>query len=253
MPVPGGQERRPDVASTRTEQQIHLFLDFDGTITVQDTGDELFRTFGAFEPVHTQLLNGEFSVREYYDRSVVLLREHEPSVIRAWAMTMEVDPGFSSLIAFCRTHQITPHIVSDGFDLYINAILQREGVTDIAVHCNQLMLDEGRWTAEYPGASESCSCFCASCKRNRIISALREQDLAIYVGDGRSDRCAAEHCDVVFAKHQLASWCTEQRIPHHPFRTLSDVQRILATKLVAIELRPRRQAFLARQRAVIAE
>lgn len=253
MPVPGGQERRPDVAFTRIDRQIHLFLDFDGTITVKDTGDELFKTFGSFEPVHSQLLNGEFDVREYYRRSAALLRAQDPEAIHAWAQTMEVDPGFVSLISWCRANNITPHVVSDGFDVYIDTILHREGITDIIVHCNRLTKDDGRWTPEFPGATESCTCFCASCKRNRIIEALGEHDLAIYVGDGRSDRCAAEHCDVIFAKRHLAAWCTEQRLPHHPFRTFHDVQRILAVKQVNGELRPRRQAVLARQRAVVAE
>lgn len=241
------------MASTPTDRNLHLFLDFDGTITVEDTGDRLFQTFGSFEPVHTQLLNGEFSVREYYVRSVALLRERDPAQIKAWALTMAVDPGFTSLLSWCRTQQIIPHIVSDGFDIYINPILQREGISDVAVHCNRLTSNDGRLTAVFPGATESCSCFCASCKRNSIINVLGEHDIAVYVGDGRSDQCAAEHCDVIFAKRHLAAWCTQERIPHHPFRTLHDVQRILATKLVSGELRPRRQAVLARQRAVINE
>ena len=82
---------------------------------------------------------------------------------------------------------------------------------------------------------------------------LAEHDLLVYVGDGRSDMCAAQHADVVFAKGYLAAWCTEQRIPHHPWTTLHDVRRILGTKLATGALRVRRQAQLARKAAYEAE
>lgn len=241
------------MASIPTDRTVHLFLDFDGTITVEDTGDVMFQTFGSFEPIHTQLLNGEISVAEYYERSVALLQDCPPDVLQTWALQRDVDPGFRSLLDWSYDHNFNVHVVSDGFDAYIKPILARQGAGSIDLRCNRLTMIEGRWTADFPGATESCTCFCASCKRNSIINVLGENDLAIYVGDGRSDRCAAEHCDVIFAKRQLAAWCTQERIPHHPFRTLHDVQRILATKLVAGELRPRRQAVLARQRAVINE
>ena len=78
-------------------------------------------------------------------------------------------------------------------------------------------------------------------------------DVLIYVGDGRSDACAVEYCDVVFAKGILAASCTERGITHHPYRTLTDVMMILQAKLRDGSLRARRQARLARQRAVAAE
>jgi 2-hydroxy-3-keto-5-methylthiopentenyl-1-phosphate phosphatase len=86
-----------------------------------------------------------------------------------------------------------------------------------------------------------------------VLGESHEDDVIVYIGDGRSDTCAVQHADVVFAKDYLAAWCTEQRIPHHPYRTLSDVQRILASKLATGALRQRRQAVLARKAAYLEE
>lgn len=246
--------RQLAVASTPTDARIHLVLDFDGTVTLKDTGDELFRTFGQFEPIHTELLNGQMSVAEYYRRSVAMLPpDLSPESIHTWALSYEVDPGLQSLVALCQRNSVKVSIASDGFDAYIGPILEQAGLANILVHCNRLEHSEGGWSAVFPGATESCTCFCASCKRNAVLSSLAEGDLLIYVGDGRSDTCAAQHADVIFAKHHLAAWCTEQRIPHHPFKTLHDVRRILAGHLATNSLKPRRQAHLARTAAVAAE
>ena len=246
--------RRVAVASTPTDRRLHLFLDFDGTITVRDTGDDLFRTFGQFEPIHSELLNGEMTVATYYRRSAVMLRDELTlEAIHEWANTREVDAGLQDLVALCRLYGVQVAVASDGFNVYIEPILERSGVGELPVHCNVLQPADGGWETSFPGASESCSCFCASCKRNAVLQHVGENDIVIYVGDGRSDTCAARHADLIFAKDHLAAWCNEERIPHHPYKTLQDVRRILAGRLATGDLKPRRQAVLARADAVRSE
>jgi len=233
---------------------LHLFLDFDGTISTRDVGDEFFRTFGQFEPIHSELLNGKLSVAEYYRRSVFLLRNDcTPASVSQFVASQEVDAGFVALVQWCQRNNITVTIVSDGFDVYIEPMLARCDLSHIDRATNILEWDGATYTPRFPGASESCTCFCASCKRNEVVTRLGEGDIAVYIGDGRSDSCAAEFADVVFAKSTLASDCTRKGIPHHPYRNLSEVMIILQGKLVEGALRPRRQAVLARMRAIQAE
>ncbi len=234
---------------------IHLFLDFDGTISNGDIGDELFRTFGSFEPVHSQLMAGEFSVAEYYRRSAAHLRSDcTPEAILEFCDRQSLDAGFVPLVDWCTTVDIPVTVVSDGFDVYISPLLKKSGRIDqLNVVCNVLEWNGEKFTPSFPGASESCSCFCASCKRNAVITRLGENDIAIYVGDGRSDACAVEFADVVFAKSTLAAECTRKGIPHHPYRTLAEVKIILQEKVGKGALRTRRQAQLARKRAFESE
>ncbi len=237
-------------STTERKPQVHVALDFDGTITVGDTGDDLFRTFGAFEPLHSQLLGGQMSVAEYYLRAVrSLTADATPQAVHSFALGRQVDPGFLALVELCERHRAHVSVVSDGFDVYITPILEQAGCGHLPVACNTLQHTDEQWHVAFPGASESCSCFCASCKRNALLATVHEHDLIVFVGDGRSDRCAVKHADVVFAKDNLAAWCTEQRIPHHPWRTLHDVARVLGTKFATQALRPRRQAQLARKAA----
>lgn len=234
-------------------KKIHVVLDFDGTVSVDDVGDLLFKTFGQFEPIHSELLEGKISVAEYYRQSVQLLNDTcTPEKLLEWAIDCEVDPGFVDLVKLCRDREASVSIVSDGFDVYIKPIIEKAGVGLVEVSCNRLSWNKG-WTPQFPGATESCSCFCASCKRNEVIGKVADGDVLVYVGDGMSDRCAAEHSDIVFAKDSLAAYCTEKRIPHHPFKTLHDVQRMMSTRFARKDFPRRRQALLARQAAFISE
>jgi 2-hydroxy-3-keto-5-methylthiopentenyl-1-phosphate phosphatase len=69
----------------------------------------------------------------------------------------------------------------------------------------------------------------------------------VYIGDGVSDFCPAEHADIIFAKKELAAYCNRQRLPHYPFTTLSDVARQIRLLLLRRRIRPRYQAQLRRK------
>jgi len=229
---------------------VRVYIDFDNTISIGDAGDALIRTFGSLEPLLTELLQGAFSVAEYYRRAAATFRsDTTPEAIREWALSVDIDPSFVKLVAWCTSEQIPITVVSDGFDVYIAPLMERIGLSSVPVHCNRLVYTDARFVPIFPGASESCSCFCASCKRNALLRHATEDDVIVYIGDGMSDTCAAQHADVVFAKSALAAYCTAHGVPHHHFKTLHDVLHLLRTISVKSGLKSRRQAQLARKRA----
>lgn len=234
---------------------IHVFLDFDGTISQNDVGDEIVRAFGSFEPLHSELLEGKMSVAQYYSRAVEsFVPSTTPAALTAFSLEQELDPGIGPLLRWLNATSIPTYIVSDGFDVYIRPLLAMiDGAGSIPIYCNKLDWNGKAFTPSFPGASESCSCFCASCKRNAIISNIALEDVVIYIGDGKSDTCAVQYADIVFAKGTLAAFCTAEGIPFHHYRSLSDVLIMLQTRDKERDYRSRRQAFLARKRAVEVE
>ncbi len=242
------------MASTSTDPRVLVVLDFDGTMAVDDVGNELIRTFGEFDVLNKQLLDGEITAAEDYRRAVAsFTQDCTPDAIERFAMEREVDPGLHDLLDLCDRQGARILVASDGFDVYIKTILKREGLGRLELHSNRLTWDADHWVPSFPLATESCTCFCASCKRNAVLDRLGEDTILVYVGDGLSDQCAAKHADIIFAKRRLAAWCTEQRIPHHPFKTMFDVRRILASRFATGDLKPRRQALLARKAAFTTE
>ena len=234
---------------------VHVFLDFDGTISRRDVGDEIVRRFGQFEPLHSDLLAGKMTVSQYYRRAVQnFAPETTLESLTAFALEQELDAGTAPLLRWLKSIDVPAYIVSDGFDVYIRPLLQAHAAdVDVPVYCNKLQWNGTTITPVFPGATESCSCFCASCKRNAILTNIALDDVVIYIGDGRSDTCAVQYADIVFAKGTLASYCTSNGIPFHQYKTLSEVLIILQARHQKNEFRTRRQAVLARKRAIECE
>lgn len=249
MNIPMDQNAVPDTRERL--YNLHIFCDFDGTISTRDIGFDLFDRFGVQEPWHTQLMEGALGIRDYWRRMALELRERlDPAMLDAYLREIPLDPGFGGLLDLAHEQDIPFTIVSDGFDLYIRRYLHLNGVRDAEIYCNHAELDErGVMTMRFPYAAEGCVCICAACKRNVVLRLAHPDARIIYIGDGVSDRCPAEHADIIFAKGSLAAHCNANRLPHYPFRTLDDVVRQLRLLLDRRRIRPRHQAMLRRKGA----
>jgi 2,3-diketo-5-methylthio-1-phosphopentane phosphatase len=232
-------------------KKLYIYTDFDGTITKKDIGDEIFKLFGKFEPFNSQLRQGILNIRDYWK---ILCNELDHNIsfddIYNFAINEEIDPYFPKFANFCFNEIIPLSIVSDGFDVYIEPILKKHNLDWINVFCNKLIKTDYNFQPFYIGASESCNCLSASCKRNYLISNTPPEYVIAYIGDGYSDFCAAEHSDIIFAKGELASYCSVNRIPHYPFNNFFDVLRILQDIIKKNKIKTRYQAYLKRENAL---
>lgn len=232
-----------------------LFIDFDGTITQTDICDALFSKYGNYDELVPLLREGKINVSEFYRQALSgLSSECSPEVVREFALTFQPDPYLGRLVAWAQAMDAMVMIVSDGFDAYIEPILSLAAdLPPIPIKCNRMTYTEGRWQPGFPGAAESCDCFCASCKRNIILAALPPGTPIIYVGDGLSDLCPVQYADVVFSKGSLSAFCRKEGIPYHHFDKLFDVYHILGSVYADGRIRIRRRAELLRNAAYIAE
>jgi 2-hydroxy-3-keto-5-methylthiopentenyl-1-phosphate phosphatase len=234
--------------------EIIVFSDFDGTITSIDLGDEIFRKFGELEPYNSQLKSGFINVKQYWHLVCKTLKKDLTiNEIEEFAFSAEIDSNFVNFANTCSKENWKLSIVSDGFEEYINPILKKHNLDYLQVTCNKLEKIGTSFIPVYSGASESCNCLSASCKRNVILNNSNEESILVYIGDGYSDYCAAEHCDVIFAKKNLATYLSGKKIPYHPFKNFFDVKRILMSIIENKKIKKRNQAFLLREKAFIYE
>jgi 2,3-diketo-5-methylthio-1-phosphopentane phosphatase len=231
---------------------ISVYSDFDGTIMKKDIGDELFKVNGEFEPWHSMLKARELDIKDYW-RTVCskLPKNIDKKFIREFVLEYDYDPYFKVLADFCRNNGISISVISDGFKDYIDPILEKMEVLDsVRTLANKLEYKEdSSIMPKYYGASESCECFCASCKRNSILVNTPPDDIIVYIGDGYSDFCGAKHADIIFAKSALSAYCNEHRIPHYNYSNFFDVYRIFSNLVANKKIKQRRQAFLLRKQA----
>jgi 2-hydroxy-3-keto-5-methylthiopentenyl-1-phosphate phosphatase len=236
--------------------RLHIFCDFDGTLALHDLGDEVFIRFAgypAFAQYQDKLKNNILDVKSYWRELCALLPPmltHDEIV--TFALQHRIDPTIHTLLSWCNELHLPFTIVSDGFSDYIAPLLAREHI-NVPVFSNHLVYEGTHIRPIFPYSDESCSCFCASCKRNTVLRSAHPEALIVYIGDGYSDFCSAEHADIIFAKKSLAAYCNKYHIPHYQFSNFADIRRILAKEYAKPRLKPRRQAQLKRMEAFMCE
>jgi 2-hydroxy-3-keto-5-methylthiopentenyl-1-phosphate phosphatase len=206
-----------------------LVVDFDGTVTEQDLLDTIASRFGdpvVYQEVDDGLDEGRMPLREVITREFEPVRKPLDEVVEWELETVRIRPGFRELVELARERGWRFVIVSSGFHELIEPILQQEGVA-VELHANRVDPRPEGWRVlwQYEDSCDTCG---ESCKRS-IVQEFAGDDEIVYVGDGYSDRCAAEASDRVFATKGLARYLDERGIPYEPFDDFHDVARRLAS------------------------
>ena len=206
-----------------------IVVDFDGTVTKIDLLDTIASRFGdpvVYQEVDDGLDEGRLSLREVITREFEPVRRPLEEVVRWELENVELRPGFHELVALAARRGWRLVIVSSGFHELIEPILEREGL-DVELHANRVDPRREGWVVDWR-YDESCDSCGDSCKRS-IVRELAADGEIVYVGDGYSDRCAAEASDRVFATRGLARYLSERGIPFEPFDDFRSVASSLAS------------------------
>ena len=145
----------------------------------------------------------------------------------AFLRSVSLDPAAPRLLALLREYEVPATILSDGIDWFIDRILRSHGVQPPRVRSNTLTRSGATWRLACPHFSATCPIAAAHCKCSSMQRLGDPRRQRIYVGDGRSDLCAARKADVRFAKGTLAAHLDEEGLAYHPFTTLHDVCAVL--------------------------
>jgi 2,3-diketo-5-methylthio-1-phosphopentane phosphatase len=238
------------------KRAIKIFVDFDGTITLEDVGEAIFNKFGDTEKVNKiidDLLNDKISSRQCWNDLCDSVDYVNKAELDEFIDMLDVDPTFIPFVKFCKENKLEIVVLSDGFDYYIDRLFQKVGLTGLKYYSNKLFVDDkGILKTEFPYFDNN-SPTSANCKKNHIINHSSDEDYTIYIGDGNSDKDAAQYCDFIFAKDGLARFCSMERISFCPFENFIDVQNKLEELMLKKNLRKRHQAQLKRKSAYMAE
>lgn len=245
--------------------QTKVFSDFDGTIISKNLGTLLFEHLGVDCRDHFEkLISKEISIYQYWQilcseididkfaNSNQIVPNSLFEEIEKFAVNFEVDPYFVELASFCKSNDIPLFVVSDGFQEYIRPILKQSNLSYLPMVSNRLIVNTNI-SPSFPGANDNCNCFSANCKRNFVLNQSADDDLIVYIGDGISDQCVSEFADLVFAKNNLARYCNDHKIPHHPFKSFFDVKTILKKLIESKKIKKRNIASVKRKHAYQAE
>jgi 2,3-diketo-5-methylthio-1-phosphopentane phosphatase len=204
-----------------------LVVDFDGTVTEEDLLDEIASRFGdpeVYQEVEDGLDSGTMPLRDVITREFRPVRRPLAEVVQWELENVAIRPGFRELVELSRERGWRFVIVSSGFHELIEPILEREGV-DVELHANRVDPDPDGWRVLWR-YDDSCDACGESCKRS-VVDRMVDGTEVVYVGDGYSDRCAAENADRVFARRGLARWLEERGVAYEPFEDFVQIARSL--------------------------
>ena len=198
------------------------FVDFDHTISKKDVWDAIVKMFSytAWKELILQYLRGEISSRVCNRRLAEIVQPREPEA-RELVYQIGIDPTFHDFVRWVEEKQSELIIVSDGFDYYIDLLLEKEGLDHLPYYSNRLIWTETGIKVEFPLYRPECERDMAHCKCQHVLRYAGER--RVYIGDGISDTCAALKCERIYAKHNLLKYCREHGISCTSFESFQDV------------------------------
>jgi 2-hydroxy-3-keto-5-methylthiopentenyl-1-phosphate phosphatase len=213
---------------------MHVFCDFDGTITKVDTTDLVLSRLAApgWEALEADWQAGRLDAAACMRGQVALIQGDDAELDRVLD-EVELTEGFGEFVAWCAAHEIALSIVSDGVDHFIRRILGRHGGDHLPVVSNELAGGAGARRLDQPHRREGCAAGSGVCKCEATAHRSGERRTMVYIGDGRSDFCVSARADLLFARDELAAYAAGRDQPHHPFTTFHDVTAVLAPMVEA--------------------
>jgi 2,3-diketo-5-methylthio-1-phosphopentane phosphatase len=212
---------------TTSTEQTTIVLDFDGTITEVDLLDRMARQFGdpaVYQEVEDGIHAGTITLQE------CITREFEPvtaSLEEATAWVLEnvrIRAGLHELVELARSRGWGIRILSSGFAELIEPVLAHAGIDGVEVVANTVDPRPDGWRVQWRGEA-ICAVCGEACKR----SGLPANGELVYVGDGISDRCAAQASARIFATRGLARYLDGEGIAYEPFDDFNDIVRALTS------------------------
>lgn len=231
------------------EKVFKIFSDFDGTITVQDVGAAFVHSFGIPEKVDTIVrdwIDGKITSPESWYLMLDTIEEFTEGKFDKFLEDMHIEPTFHKFVEYCNGNSYELRVLSDGLDIYIRRLFEREGLNGFDIFCNRAVIDNNKVSIVFPYGDEECR-LCGNCKRNHILTNSGDDEFIVYIGDGYSDKCPIEYCDFVFAKDSLLKYCEINRITYFPFSDFNDVIKRLEELKKKKRLKKKHQAVLKRR------
>ncbi len=206
-------------------------LDFDGTVTQKDIGDEICDRFApaAWRDIDAAWVRNEISLPDAQRKMWGLARAERPEALAYAREVGHLRPGLDALMATARRAGATMWLASGGFDFYIVALLGARLDAFERRYFNATRFVDGRIEVDFPHGELACG-RCAVCKGKVCDAARATGRTTIFVGDGSSDRCAIGRADRLFAVRGslLAGACDERGVAYVPFDDFGEIERYLA-------------------------
>lgn len=207
-----------------------ILIDFDGTATLDDNQDLIFRAFAPpeWEAIDEQWMQGKLSTMEEFAWIFPRMKASQRE-IEACLDGSRLDPGFVPLVEHARTKGYAFAILSDGLQWVIEYVTRRAGMERLVIYANQILFKKDGYELSYPWYDPSTPL--RGTGKCAIIRRYQAQGYrVVFIGDGVSDVEAAQAADVACARGRLVELCRKANIPAIRFDRLTGLLEQLKAK-----------------------
>ena len=204
------------------------FFDFDNTITTFDVLDGIIKRFAKdknWVKLEEDWRAGKIGSRQCLSGQLKSVKVAKKELL-SYLDSVKIDKSFCELLRFLKKNKAEIAILSDSFSFVINYILKKHKIGYIKTYANHLRLKSGELAAIFPHVNETCF-RCANCKKSHLGGNGFSKRFSIYIGDGLSDVCPAQHTNLTFAKATLLSHLQKKNKHCIEFKHLADVYNYL--------------------------
>jgi len=210
--------------------KLHIFSDFDGTITEKDTLVFLATNLGGgpkmVEAIGRLIVEGKLSLRDAIAAEMRSIRKPFADAEKLLREQVRIDSGFVPFARWLEQKKIPLTVLSAGFHQFIDLFISRGEFPHLEILANNIHPNEETgWQCEFRDRTEW-----GHDKAKPLKEARRRGEYVIFIGDGLSDQAAAEAADEVFAKHSLAEYCRERGINCREYQTFTEILRQLQNR-----------------------
>lgn len=203
-----------------------LCLDFDDTVVLENTARLVFERFAApgWRDFEAEYHAGRLSVEQFNAAALATVEATREELRQFSVESVTVRPGLLELLDWAHWNDWLVTVISNGFDFYVDGVLDALGADRIARHAGRTRHDY-RWRVTYysprgVALEEGFKLSYASAFQNA-------GDFVAYAGDGASDVPAARLAQAVFARDTLLARLEPEHPRIRPFETFNDIVAVL--------------------------
>ncbi len=213
------------------KEPVFITIDFDGTVVDTDITDSIIARYArpGWQEAERLWEEGRIGSRECLATQMSLIDAPLEKVM-AHIEGFSVHESFPPFVGFLESANIPFCIVSDGFRIITEKLLDKAGLGGIPVHANILEDGESGLVCRFPYIHESCESGTCKCMVARKMGGGLP---VIHIGDGRSDFCLAKIAFHVFSKGLLTDYCRDYQIPHTAYTDFRTVEAGIRSLVLA--------------------
>lgn len=205
-------------------EKVIVFVDFDGTITSEETlvgALKIIVSDEEFQRKNKDLLNQKATISQVLHEAF----EKTPSIKMAeiidYVQTVSIRPGFEAFLDYLNERKIPMVVISGGLRQMLDAKIGQYKDRILNTHCvevdttHELMILK----SDYDDGNELL-------KKTEIMKQY-DYKMAICIGDSHTDIKIAMASDIVFARDFLADYLKAKEKPFYQWNDFFDIKNTL--------------------------